>query len=124
MTDPPPKPLFWVGSSRRDLRRFDVEVRRSTGFALWQAQNGGKSIDAKSLRGFGGAGVLEIIQDHDGNTYRAVYTVKFAGAVYVLHAFQKKSKRGSKTPPAEMELIRKRLQMAREHYEHWRTATE
>ena len=92
----PPKPLFWIGSSRKDLRGFPLEVRHVAGFALWCAQTGQKHPDAKVLKGFGGAGVLEVVEDHDGNTYRAVYTVKFAGVVYMLHAFQKKSTRGSK----------------------------
>ena len=87
------------------------------GFALWQAQLGRKHRDAKVLKGFGGAGVLEVVEDHDGNTYRAVYTVKFAGAGYVLHAFQKKSKKRIKTPPAEMNVIRQRLKAAEEHHE-------
>jgi phage-related protein len=115
-----PKPLFWVGSSRKDLKAFPVDVRRVMGFALWQAQAGGKHREAWPLKGFGGAGVLEVVEDHDGNTYRAVYTVKFAGAVYVLHAFQKKSKKGIKTPKAALELIRARLRSAEEHYEEWR----
>ncbi len=95
------KPLLWLGSSRADLREFPDDVCHSMGFALWQAQRGRKHGDANVLKGFGGAGVLEVVEDHDGNTYRAVYTVKFAGAVYVLHAFQKKSKKGIKTPVAE-----------------------
>jgi phage-related protein len=114
-----PKPLFWVGSSKKDLKGFPLVVRRTFGFALWQAQNGGKHVDAKALKGFGGTGVLEVVEDHAGNTYRAVYTVKFAEVVYVLHAFQKKSKKGIKTPKPEVELIRKRLNMAEEHYEDW-----
>src|SRR5262245_26951317 len=85
-----PRPLFWVGSSRKDLKGFPLEVRRTMGFALFQAQAGGKQVDAKPLMGFGGAGILEVVEDHDGGTFQAVYTVKFAGAVYVLHAFQTK----------------------------------
>ncbi len=110
------KPLFWVGSSRGDVRGFPQAVRQTVGFALRQAQLGGKHRDAKVLRGFGGAGVLEVVEDHDGETYRAVYTVKLAGAVYVLHAFQKKSKKGIKTPAAEMNVIRQRLKAAEEHH--------
>lgn len=87
------------------------------GFALRAAQNGGRSPDAHPMKGFGGAGVLEIVEDHDGDTYRAVYTVKFASAVYVLHAFQKKSKRGIETPRHEIELIRQRLEAARKEHE-------
>jgi phage-related protein len=119
-----PKPLFWVGSSRRDLKGFPTEVRQTFGFALWQAQTGGRHVDAKALRGFGGAGVLEVVADHDGSTYQAVYTVKFGGVVYVLHAFQKKAKKGVKTPKKELDLIRKRLKTAEEHYAEWRTAQE
>jgi phage-related protein len=118
------KPLFWMGSSRRELKDFPVEVRRLMGFALWQAQSKRKHPDAKPLKGFGGAGVLEVVGDNDGSTYRAVYTVKFAGAVYVLHAFQKMSKKGIKTPKQELELVRKRLKMAEEHYAEWRAAQE
>jgi phage-related protein len=118
------KPLFWMGSSREDLRGFPDEVRQAVGFALWQAQRGGKHRDAKVLRGFRGAGVLEVVEDHDGSTYRAVYTVKFAGAVYALHAFQKKSKRGIKTPAAEVNVIRRRLKAAEEHHEERRAEEE
>ncbi|QDV39137.1 type II toxin-antitoxin system RelE/ParE family toxin [Tautonia plasticadhaerens] len=105
-----------MGSSRDDLRQFPQEVRQPVGFALRQAQLGGKHRDAIILRGFGGAGVLEIAEDHDGDTYRAVYTVKFAGAVYVLHAFQKKSKKGIKTPAADLEVIRRRLRAAEQDH--------
>jgi phage-related protein len=112
----PSKPLFWVGSSWKDLKAFPSGVRQAAGFALWRAQQGRKHESAKVLKGFGGAGVLEVIEDDDGNTYRVVYTVKFAGAVYVLHAFPKKSKSGIKTPPAEMEMVRRRLKLAEEDY--------
>jgi phage-related protein len=118
------KPLFWVGSSRGGVRKFPQSVRQTVGFALRQAQLGGKHRDAKVLKGFGGAGVLEIVEDHDGETYRAVYTVKFAGAVYVLHAFQKKSKKGIKTPAAELEVIRRRLKAAEEHHAERRAEEE
>jgi phage-related protein len=111
------EPLLWIGSSRDDVREFPGQVSHSMGFALWQAPLGRKHRDAKVLKGFGGAGVLEVVEDHDGNTYRAVYRVKFAGAVYVLHAFQKKSKKGIKTPVAEMNLIRQRLKAAEDHHE-------
>jgi phage-related protein len=113
------KPLFWVGASKKALQGFPQEVRQTMGFALWQAQAGGKHVDAKPLKGFGGAGVLEVVEDHDGSTYRAVYTVKFAGAVYVLHAFQKKSTTGSKTPRREIKLIEQRLKAAKEHHDKW-----
>ncbi|TMJ89307.1 MAG: type II toxin-antitoxin system RelE/ParE family toxin [Alphaproteobacteria bacterium] len=114
-----PKPVRWVGSSKDDLSAFPQEVRRRVGGALWDAQLGLKAPFAKPLRGFGGAGVLEVVDDYDGNTYRAVYTVRFAGAVYVLHAFQKKSKRGIATPKAELDLIKQRFKRAREDYERW-----
>jgi phage-related protein len=119
-----PKPLFWVGSSKKDLKGFPLEARRTMGFALWQAQAGGKHVDAKPLKGFGGAGVLEVVEDHEGATYRAVCTVKFAGAVYVLHAFQKKSKKGVRTPKAELDLVRERLKTAEEHHAEWRATHE
>ena len=109
----PPKPLEWVGSSLDDLSAFPAPVKRTIGFALRAAQNGEKSPDAAPLKGFGGANVLEIIEDYDGNKYRAVYTVRFEGVIYVLHAFQKKSKHGIKTPQHEIELIRRRLETAR-----------
>src|SRR5713101_7120847 len=112
-----PKPLRWIGSSKEDLSEFPKEVRGRVGVALWQAQTGGKAPYAKPLKGFGDAGVLEIVDDFDGNTFRAVYTVRFAKAVYVLHAFQKKSKRGITTPRAELELIDQRLKRAREDYQ-------
>jgi phage-related protein len=111
--------LFWVSSAREDLRKFPEAVKRSMGFALRRAQAGGKHLDAKPLQGFGGAGVLEIVEDDDGKTYRAVYTVKFAGAVYVLHAFQKKSTQGISTPHREIDLIKARLKRAEEHYCEW-----
>ncbi len=118
-TDIEPKPVRWVGSSKDDLRDFPRDVRQRVGGALWDAQRGLKAPYAKPLRGFGGAGVLEIIDDHDGDTYRAVYTVRFAGVVYVLHAFQKKSKRGIATPKHELNLIEQRLKRAREDYAQW-----
>jgi len=106
------KPLWWVGRSLEDLRQFPSEVRRNIGFAFRFAQAGTKHLSAKPLKGFGGGGVLEIVENDDGNTYRAVYTVRFSEGVYVLHAFQKKSKSGSATPPKDMELIRRRLLVA------------
>jgi phage-related protein len=117
------KPLFWMGSGRDDVKEFPEEVCLVMGFALWQAQRGRKHKDAKVLRGFGGAGVLEVVDNHDGDTFRAVYTVRFAGAVYVLHAFQKKSKSGIKTPTAERDTIRRRLKEAKADHDE-RTAEE
>lgn len=115
----PPKPVFWVASSRKDIRKFPADVRQVVGQALFDAQTGGKHPDAKPLKGFSGAGVLEVVAADDGATFRAVYTVKFAGAVYVLHAFQKKSKSGSKTPPEEIEKVRTRLKEAEKHHAEW-----
>lgn len=116
------KPLIWVASSRNDLRKFPEGVKDVFGFALYEAQCGGKHVSAKPLKGFGGAGVLEVVEDHDGSTYRAVYTVKLRGVVYVLSAFQKKSKTGVKTPRTELDRIRQRLKEAlrdfKERYEH------
>lgn len=108
----PLRPLIWVGSSQRDYRRFPAEVKRDTGYALLLAQQGKKHEAAKPLRGFGGRGVLELIEDHAGDTYRAVYTVRFETAVYVLHTFQKKAKRGIATPKREIDLVRHRLRDA------------
>ncbi len=88
------------------------------GFALWESQLGGKNRNSKVLKGFGGAGVLEVVEAYRGDAFRAVYTVKLAGAVYVLHAFQKKSNKGSSTPTTEIDLIRKRLKAAEEHHEN------
>ncbi len=118
-SDIQPKPVRWIGRSLEDLRAFPEDVRRRAGGALWEAQIGLKAAYAKPLKSFGGAGVLEIVDDFDGDTYRAVYTVRFAGVVYVLHAFQKKSKRGMATPKAEIELIEQRLRRAKEDYEQW-----
>jgi phage-related protein len=92
------------------------------GFALYRAQSGGKHPHATPLRGFGGSGVLEVVQNFDGDAYRAVYTVKFEDTVYVLHAFQKKSRRGRKTPPRDIRVVRERLRRAEEHYRTWRNA--
>lgn len=106
------KPVHWVGDSQRALRRFPEEVQDVMGYALHLAQTGGKHDAAKPLAGFGGAGVLEVVDDHRGDTYRAVYTVRFADAVYVLHAFQKKAKKGIATPRREIALIHARLKLA------------
>lgn len=114
------KRLIWIGSSKQDLVAFPDEVKRVMGFALFQAQEGGKHPDARPLKGFGGAGVLEIVEDYDGDTYRGVYTVRFDTAVYVLHAFQKKSRHGIATPKHDLELIRARLGRARERHEQQR----
>jgi phage-related protein len=108
------KDLLWIGSSLKDLKPFPDEVQREIGYALYAAQRGGKAPEAKVLTGFGGAGVLEIVDDYRTDTYRAVYTVKFSDIVYVLHVFQKKSRKGNTTSKAEIELIRRRLRDAAE----------
>lgn len=113
------KPVIWIGGAKEDLRAFPEDVKDSIGFALYLAQQGGKHPDAKPLRGFGDAGILEIIEDHRGGTYRAVYTVRLAGRVYVLHAFQKKSNSGIETPKLEINLIKSRLKRAEEEHIAW-----
>ena len=120
----PDKPLFWIGSSWSDLKDCPDEVQDFIGYALHWAQRGGKSPDAKPLQGFGGAGVLEIVDDFDGNTYRAMYTVRFAGAVYALHVFQKKSRKGIATPKQDIELVKARLKRAEDHYAAWVADTQ
>jgi len=116
------KPVVWIGSAKADLASFPEEVKDAIGYALYVAQRGGKHVDAKPLRGFGGAGVLEIVEDYAGDAYRAVYTVRLAGRIYVLHVFQKKSKAGIKTPKPETELIRSRLERAKEEHARWQAA--
>ncbi len=111
---PKRKPLDFIGSARDDLRAFPKEVRIAIGTALNSAQLGGKHPSAKPMKGFRGAGVLEVVDDFDGDTYRAVYTVKFEDIVYVLHAFQKKSRRGIETPKGDIDLVRARYKFAEE----------
>ena len=109
------KSVQWVGASKADLRRFPDPVQHRMGFAIYQAQIGLRHRDAKLLKGFG-SGVLEVVSRHDGDTFRAVYTVRFETAVYVLHAFQKKARRGIATPKHELDLVRRRLAVAEQHY--------
>jgi phage-related protein len=109
------KHILWVGSSKKDLMAMPDEVKSAFGFALYLAQQGKKHQNAKPLKGFSGAGVLEVVEDCLGDTFRAVYTVKIAEVIYVLHCFQKKSKRGIETPKQEIGLIRDRLKMAQDH---------
>jgi phage-related protein len=106
------KTLEWIASSYKDLMALPSDVRRRFGYALSLAQMGDQDDAAKVLKGFGGAGVLEVVDDDAGGTYRAVYTVKYAEAVFVLHCFQKKSKRGIATPKSDMDIIRARLKVA------------
>ena len=108
------KPLIWVGPSRKELCDFPDPVQDRMGYALYVAQRGGKHPDAKALSGFGGAGVLEVVRDFRGDAFRAVYTVRFADVVFVLHAFQKKSTTGRQTPRREIALIGQRLRDAEE----------
>jgi phage-related protein len=112
MTNQKEKPLAWLGSSKKDLMALPVGVRKFFGHALDFAQRGERHDSAKVLKGFGGAGVLEIVEDDQGNTYRAAYTVKFKETVFVLHVFQKKSKSGISTPKPDMDIIRERLKVA------------
>ena len=113
------KLVAWVGSSRDDLREFPAPVRRLVGLALRTAQAGDKHPDAKPLRGYRGAGVLEVVADDDGDTYRAVYTVRFAEAIYVLHCFQRKSTRGISTSQRDLDLIDARLRRAQQMHERF-----
>lgn len=117
MAEPALKPVVWIGSSRRDIQDFPEPVQKKVGDALRQAQYGLKPHSAKPLSGFGGASILEIKADHDTDTYRAVYTVRFAQTLYVLHAFQKKSARSIQTSSQDMELIRTRLRTAQAAHE-------
>ena len=111
------KPVEWIGSSKANLKHFPDPVRAHVGFAIYQAQTGLRHRDAKPLKGFG-AGILEVVSRFDGDTFRAVYTVRFEAAVYVLHAFQKKAKRGAETPKHELDLVRRRLRVAEQHYQN------
>jgi phage-related protein len=105
------KPVVWVGDSLRVLRLFPSAVQDEVGYALYLAQRGEKHVSAKPLKGLG-PGVLEIVSDYRGDTFRAVYTVRLGERVYVLHAFQKKAKRGIATPQLEVDLIKRRLKLA------------
>jgi phage-related protein len=111
----PERPLLWVASSKRDYRKFPSRVQDGFGFELYLAQAGQHPPSAKPLRGFG-SGALELVEDFDGDTYRTVYTVRFGEAIYVLHAFKKKSKRGIKTPQSDIDLIRRRLRVAEQDH--------
>jgi phage-related protein len=113
---PGEKLLLWIGSSKSDLLKFPEAAKDEIGVALSVAQFGGKHSRAKPWKGLG-PGVLEIVEDYRGDTYRAVYTVRFEKAAYVLHAFQKKSPKGVKTAHADVELVSRRLKVASEDYE-------
>jgi phage-related protein len=113
------KPCYFVGSSKKAISAMPGDVKAAFGAALYMAQTGAEAPHVKALKGFGGRGVLEVIEDHEGDTYRAVYTVKFATAVYVLHAFQKKSKSGIATPKHDLDLIASRLRDAETLHRHF-----
>jgi phage-related protein len=112
MTNQQEKPLVWLGSSKKDLMALPLDVRKFFGHALDFAQRGEQHNTVKALKGFGSAGVLEVVENDQGGTYRAVYTVKFKEAVFVLHVFQKKSKHGIATPKPDLDIIRERLKTA------------
>ncbi len=117
------RPLLWVGSAKRDYKNFPERVQDSLGFELFLVQTGQHPPSAKPLRGLG-SGTMELIEDFDGGTYRAVYTVRFREAIYVLHAFKKKSKHGIKTPQRDIDLIRRRLKDAEnDHDQRYRNPT-
>jgi phage-related protein len=118
------KSVYWIASTNRDMAEMPAEVKNEFGFALYLAQTGVKALHAVPLVGFSGAGVLEIISDFDGDTYRAVYTVKFSDAVYVLHVFKKKSKTGKAPPKQDMDLVRRRLVAAEADYDRRKRAEE
>lgn len=120
MRQPPElKPVIWVGSSRKDIRDFPESVQKGVGRALQKAQQGAKPASAKPLTGFGGASVLEIRDNYDSDTFRAVYTVRFAERLYVLHVFQKKSRQGIQTAKHDIEVIRERLRAAETLHQEW-----
>lgn len=110
------KPVAWVGSSYKDFRAFPDPVQDAMGYALYWAQMGDLHESAKPLKGFGGTSVVEIVEDYSTDTYRAIYTVRLSGVVYVLHAFQKKARKGRKTPDQEIDLVRRRLRVAEEDH--------
>ena len=113
MPAPPPKPVVWLGGSLRKLKTFPAVVQDELGYAIYLAQRGDKHVTSKPLKGLG-TGVLEVVSDHRGDTFRSVYTVRFADRVFVLHAFQKNSKSGVTTPKADIDLIKQRLKQATE----------
>ena len=109
------RPLFWEGSAKRDFKRFPIPVQKDMGVALFLVQLGGTPPSAKPLKGMG-SGVYELVEDHRGDTYRAVYVVRIANHVHVLHAFQKKSKSGVRTPREDVALITRRFKDVLQRY--------
>ena len=116
---PPEKPVERVGSSRKDIQDLPPRIRKQFGLALFKAQEGDRSPKAKPLSGFGGASVVEVVENFDTDTYRAIYTVRFQEAVYVLHVFQKKSRQGIQTPAKDLEVVRARLKQAEAMHAEW-----
>src|SRR5690349_24990489 len=114
------RPVIWVGSSLDDLKSFTEDVRLEIGYALYLAQIGMKAVRVKPMEGFRGASVLKIVDDYDGRTFRAVYTVAFSEAIYVLHCFEKKSKRGIATDKADIELVIRRFKAAAQESARWK----
>ena len=112
----PVKALHWIGSSKKDLKAFPDDVQDACGHELWSVQLGEMPRSAKVMRGFGGADVVELVENYDGDTYRVVYTIRFRKAVYVLHAFEKKSKHGTKTAQNDIGVVKSRLRTATEDY--------
>ena len=108
-----------MGSAKKDLDSMPEDVKDVFGFAIDLAQAGQKHADAKPLKGFGSAGVLEVVESDEGGTYRAVYTVRLANWIYVLHCFQKKSTKGIETPKADIDLIKSRLKDAEADHADW-----
>jgi phage-related protein len=117
--DAPIRPVEWLGSARDDIRAMPAAVQDFFGYALYLAQTGDKHASTKPLRGYPGAGVLEVVRRHDASAYRAIYTVRFEEAVYVLHIFQKKSKSGIGTPEAEMRVVDARWKEAQRRHAEW-----
>ena len=115
-----PKPVVWIGSSKEDLLKLPSTVQDVFGYGLYLAQTGKKHPGAKPLKGFGNASVLEIVEDYRSGTYRAIYTVRFEEAVYMLHVFQKKATHGIATPKHELDLIEQRLKRALEFHSTWK----
>lgn len=115
-----PLPILWVASSKRDFLEMPEDVVDDFGFGLWEAQKGKHPKIGKVLKGFGGASVIELVRDHADGTFRFVYTVRFEDVIVVLHAFQKKSKKGIETPKQDIDLIHSRLKLAEVMYKDWK----
>jgi len=115
---------MWIEGGKADLKRMPKRVRRTVGLAIASAQLGAKHPKAKPLKGFDGAGVLEVVENNAGNTFRAVYTVRFSGVVFVLHVFQKKSTKGISTPKRNLDLIQVRMKEAERLYAEYQASSE